>query len=117
MTSQGYAYLDGNAAAGELSRIFAFDITAARGQCAHCGANRRFAEAQLYMKCPGLVARCAGCEHVLLRLVNAGGPTSRRAWHDLSCHRSVRIPGLGWVVVGRRRLSRGNLSKLVSSLG
>ena len=73
MSSQAYTYLDGNAAAGELSRIFAFDITAARGQCAHCGATRHFAEAHLYMKCPGLVARCAGCQHVLLRLVNAGG--------------------------------------------
>jgi phage FluMu protein Com len=66
-------YLDGNAAAGELRRIFALDITAAQGQCAHCGATRHFAEAHLYMKCPGIVARCAGCGQVLLRLVNTGG--------------------------------------------
>jgi len=64
-------YLDGNAAAGELSRIFAMDVTAAEGQCAHCGATKRFAEAHLYMQGPGLVARCAACEQVLLRLVNA----------------------------------------------
>ena len=64
-------YLDGNAAAGELSRIFAMDVTTAEGQCAHCGATRRFAEAHLYMHAPGVVARCAVCEHVLLRLVNA----------------------------------------------
>ncbi len=63
-------YLDGNAAAGELSRIFAMDITSAEGQCANCGAKGRFAEAHLYVQCPGLVARCALCEHVLLRLVN-----------------------------------------------
>ena len=63
-------YLDGNAAAGELSRIFEMDITSAEGQCANCGAKRRFAEAHLYVQCPGLVARCALCEHVLLRLVN-----------------------------------------------
>jgi hypothetical protein len=63
-------YLDGNAAAGELSRIFAMDITSAEGQCANCGAKRRIAEAHLYVQCPGLVARCALCEHVLLRLVN-----------------------------------------------
>jgi len=43
-------YLDGNAAAGELSNIFAMDVTAAEGQCAHCGATKRFAEAHLYMK-------------------------------------------------------------------
>jgi hypothetical protein len=61
-------YLDGNAAAGELSRIFAMDITSAEGQCANCGARRRFAEAHLYLQCPGLVARCPLCGHVLLRL-------------------------------------------------
>ena len=71
MSSYTYDYLDGNAAAGELSKIFALDVTAAEGQCAHCGAKRRFAEAHLYMQGPGLVARCAVCEHVLLRLVNA----------------------------------------------
>ena len=72
MTLQTYSYLDGNAAAGELSRLFAMDITAAKGQCANCGAKRHFAEAHLYMQCPGLVARCAVCDHVLLRLVDAG---------------------------------------------
>lgn len=62
-------YLDGNAAAGELSRIFAMDITSAEGQCANCGTKGRFAEAHLYVQCPGLVARCAVCGHVLLRFV------------------------------------------------
>ena len=70
MTSDTYDYLDGNAAAGELSKIFVMDVTAAEGQCAHCGATKRFAEAHLYMQCPGVVARCAVCEHVLLRLVS-----------------------------------------------
>ena len=37
-------YLDGNAAAGELSKVFAVDITAAEGKCGSCGATRRFAE-------------------------------------------------------------------------
>jgi hypothetical protein len=71
MSSQTNNYLDGNAAAGELSKIFAIDVTAAEGKCAHCGTIKRFAEAHLYMQAPGLVARCAVCEHVLLRLVNA----------------------------------------------
>ena len=65
-------YLDGNVAAGDLNRIFAFDITAAQGQCAHCGAKRHFAEAHLYVECPGMVARCSVCGQVLLRLVNTG---------------------------------------------
>jgi len=63
-------YLDGNAAAGELSRIFAMDVTGAEGQCAHCGAKKRFAEAHVYMHGPGLVARCSACEQVLLRAVS-----------------------------------------------
>jgi hypothetical protein len=64
-------YLDGNAAAGELSNIFTIDVTAAEGQCAHCGAIKRFAEAHIYMQGPGIVARCSVCQQVLLRLVNA----------------------------------------------
>jgi Family of unknown function (DUF6510) len=68
--SSTYDYLDGNAAAGELSNLFAMDVTAAEGQCAHCGAKRRFAEAHLYMRGPGVVARCAVCQNILLRLVN-----------------------------------------------
>ena len=72
MSSHAYDYLDGNAAAGELSKILAVDVTAAVGQCAHCGATRRFADAHVYMQCPGVVARCAACEHVLLRLVSVG---------------------------------------------
>jgi hypothetical protein len=63
-------YLDGNVAAGELSKIFATDVTAAEGQCANCGATRRFAEVHVYVQCPGIVARCPVCQHVLLRLTN-----------------------------------------------
>lgn len=63
-------YLDGNAAAGELSRIFSIDVTAAEGQCAHCGAKSHFAEARVYMQGPGMVARCVVCDHVLLRLAS-----------------------------------------------
>ena len=65
-----YDYIDGNAAAGELSNIFAMDVTAAEGQCAHCGTKKRFAEAHVYMQGPGVVARCVVCEHVLLRLAS-----------------------------------------------
>ena len=69
--SSHIAYLDGNAAAGELNKVFATDITSAAGQCKHCGSTRRFAEARLYMDGPGIVARCCVCEHVLLRVVSA----------------------------------------------
>ena len=74
-----YDYIDGNAAAGELSRIFAMDVTAAQGQCANCGARRRFAEAHVYMEGPGVVARCPVCEHVVLRCAN----TRQRVFLDV----------------------------------
>ena len=72
MSTADADYLDGNAAAGDLSKIFAVDVTTAQGQCANCGAIKRFAEAHLYMQAPGVVARCVVCDHILLRLVNAG---------------------------------------------
>ena len=80
MSSHIYDYLDGNAAAGELSQIFAVDVTVAEGKCAHCGTTKRFAEAHVYMECPGIVARCAVCEQILLRLVTVRD----RALLDLS---------------------------------
>lgn len=70
MNSHDFDYLDGNAAAGELNRVFAADVTAAEAQCANCGVIKPFAEARLYTQSPGLVARCPACENVLLRLVN-----------------------------------------------
>ena len=83
-------YLDGNAAAGELSNIFTMDVTAAKAQCAHCGAMKRFAEAHLYMQGPGLVARCCVCEHVLLRVVNA----RERVFLDLRGMTSLSLSAL-----------------------
>jgi len=79
MSSYSDDHLDGNAAAGELSNLFAVDITAAEGLCSHCGTARPFAQAHLYMDGPGLVARCADCENVLLRLVK----TRQRVLLDL----------------------------------
>jgi hypothetical protein len=72
MSPSNYDYLDGNAAAGELSKVFAVDITTGEGRCAGCGTTKRLAEAHLYMHGPGLVVRCPACEQVLLRLVDVG---------------------------------------------
>ena len=62
-------YLDGNAAAGVLSEVFAADITAAIGQCNGCGRTGVFAETRVFVDAPGMVARCSGCDEVLLRVV------------------------------------------------
>jgi hypothetical protein len=73
-------YIDGNAAAGPLSQVFAFDVTSASGQCVGCGDVSALAQAHVYDQAPGLVLRCASCEGVLARLVSSG----ERSWLDLT---------------------------------
>jgi len=63
-------YLDGNAAAGELSRIFAMDITSAEGQ-SQIAAQRSALPKRIYMcSAPAWLHGCALCGHVVLRCVN-----------------------------------------------
>jgi Family of unknown function (DUF6510) len=75
----GHSYLDGNAAAGELSDVFCADLTSAAAQCAECGAIAPLAQGHLHAFAPGMVVRCAICEHPLVRLVKGAG----YAWLDL----------------------------------
>ena len=63
--------LDGNALAGDLSEIFAVDVTVARFTCAGCGHADAVATLRLWGPAPGLVARCPQCEDVVLRIVRA----------------------------------------------
>ena len=73
-------YLDGNAAAGPLADLLAFDVTATVGTCTHCGASKMLAQGRVYSAGPGLVLRCAACDGVLIRLVVA----EERAWLDMT---------------------------------
>ena len=61
--------LDGNAAGGVLSEVFARDVTAGMCTCDGCGATEPLAAAHAYMDGPGTVLRCMHCESVLLRVV------------------------------------------------
>jgi hypothetical protein len=81
-------YQDGNALAGPLREIFAVDVTVARAQCAGCGRTGAVAELRVYGPAPGLVARCPGCEDVVLRVVR--GPDA--AWLDLRGTVSLKVP-------------------------
>jgi hypothetical protein len=81
-------YLDGNAAAGSLSELFAVDLTAAIAQCNGCGHTAVFAESRLYVDAPGMVARCPGCESVLLRVVKTPNDT----YLDLRGLTYLRVP-------------------------
>jgi hypothetical protein len=79
MSTDVPSYLDGNAAAGALRELFAVDVTTARARCAGCGEEAVFAESRLYLDAPGLVARCANCDDVMLRVVR----TPTRTYLDL----------------------------------
>ena len=63
--------VDGNAMAGDLGEIFAVDVTAAVATCAGCGRAGVVAELRLWVRAPGIVARCPSCGDVVLRLVRA----------------------------------------------
>jgi len=79
---------DGNVLAGPAGEIFAVDITAATTRCTDCGRVDAVAALRVYRHAPGLVARCAGCDAVVLRLVRGPGA----AWLDLTGTTSLRIP-------------------------
>jgi xanthine/CO dehydrogenase XdhC/CoxF family maturation factor len=80
-------YEDGNAMAGPLREIFAVDVTTAATACVGCGRRAAVAELRVYQSTPGLVARCSGCDAVVLRLVR--GPD--RAWLDLTGTVTLRL--------------------------
>lgn len=81
-------HLDGNALAGPLREIFAVDVTSATSRCAACGQTGAVADLHVYPNAPGLVARCPGCEEVVLRMVR----TPDAAWLDLRGAVSLRFP-------------------------
>lgn len=65
--------LDGNAIAGLLGEVFAFDVTAARVRCTGCGTTAEIGAEPVYAQAPGAVIRCRGCQQVLLVVVHGGG--------------------------------------------
>jgi hypothetical protein len=79
--------LDGNAAAGVLSEIFAPDLTAARATCAHCGTTRAVGALLVYAHGMGTVVRCPGCDAVVLCVAR----TPTRVWLDMTGARHVII--------------------------
>ena len=81
-------YMDGNALAGALREIFTMDVTAAQGRCAGCGRTGMVAETRVYEHAAGLVARCPGCDAVLIRLVRAPD----RAYLDLHGMSFLEVP-------------------------
>ena len=80
--------LDGNAAAGDLEQIFAFEVTTAVGTCANCGAVGAVGGTNVYAQAPGIVVRCPACQGVLIRLAHDG---ERRYWLEMTGVRSLEV--------------------------
>ena len=78
--------LDGNAAAGILQEIFAFEITTASGTCDGCGSVDAVGAVSVYMAA-GTVLRCPHCENVLMKLVTDG----ERIWADFRGVRTLEL--------------------------
>ena len=64
------AVLDGNAAGGILSEVFAFDITTALVTCDGCGSTGPGASARLYGGSMGTILRCVHCGTAVMRLTH-----------------------------------------------
>ena len=64
-----------NAIAGDLIEVLGVDLVATTCVCASCGASGFFAEAVVYMRGPGRVARCRACSEMLAVLVTIRGIT------------------------------------------
>jgi hypothetical protein len=87
-TSPAPQFLDGNAAAGPLRDVFAFDLTSAVGTCAGCGDSGAVGRVPLWTQAPGLVGRCPGCDEVLFTLVRGEQDT----YLSLKGLRTLRFP-------------------------
>jgi ribosomal protein S27E len=81
-------HVDGNGLAGPLSELFTMDMTNVRGRCAGCGNEATLAQAMLFDRGPGLVARCSACGAVLVRIVRA----PNRAFLDLRGVTCLELP-------------------------
>ena len=81
--------VDGNAAAGMLSEIFAVDLTAGRAKCAGCGTMRAIGTLHVYSHGMGMVVRCPGCDGVMMRIART--PTD--IWLDARGAISIVVSG------------------------
>jgi ribosomal protein S27E len=79
--------VDGNAAAGIMSEVFAPDLTAARAKCAGCGTMRTIGALLVYAHGMGTVVRCPGCDAVVLRISR----TPTHLWLDATGATSIVI--------------------------
>lgn len=65
--------VDGNAVGGLLASVFAAEMTASTGQCAHCHTVSMVGTLRGYVRGPGVVLRCPACAEVVIRIVETPG--------------------------------------------
>ena len=87
MTSSN-PWTDGTTLTGPVQSVLGIEITTAIGRCTGCGRTGPMAEARVFDRAPGVVARCPTCDQVLLRLVRGPG----RAWLDLRGLSYLQLP-------------------------
>lgn len=79
--------LDGNAAAGLLEELFAFEVTTARAVCSGCGHEYRVAELAVYALEMGAIMRCPGCGAAMVRVSKLDG----ECWIDACGMRALKV--------------------------
>ncbi len=85
---QGGTHLDGNVVGGPLAAVFGTGLTAATAVCLGCGREEVVAAVRVYGAPMGLVARCTGCDQVLLSYTEL--PTGRTL--QMSGIAALRLP-------------------------
>jgi len=80
--------VDGNGVAGILATVFAGEITASPGQCAHCHTVSMVGTMRAYVRGPGIVLRCPACAEVVIRIAT----TPRGTTIDVSGTTYLRMP-------------------------
>ena len=80
--------VDGNAVAGLLASVFAAEVTASPGQCAHCHTVSMVGMLRGYVRGPGVVLRCPACAEAVIRIVET--PTGTMV--DVSGATFLRFP-------------------------
>ena len=79
--------LDGNAAAGSLGELLAFDVTTATAVCDGCGRSSPVGALHLYDQAMGTILRCPRCDHLMLCATRIRGVVRL----DLRGTRSLRV--------------------------
>ena len=87
-------YVDGNAVIGAFSLALGTDLADGSLECAGCGRTHPIAETRVYLRCPGMVLRCPGCDGVEVVIVEVAHRL-QVTMSGVSALRTGRTPGAG----------------------